>query len=258
MEDFYYAGGLRALQTRIADLLDLECLTVTGATLGAGFAGATVFLPEVIRPRDNPLQAEGGLAILHGSLAPDGAVIKASAATPELLRHNGPALVFDDYGSLEQAHRRGRRRHVRRDGPHLAKRRPGRCPWDAGMGDAPDTEAAPRAGRDRSGADLGCPNERNELRDLCSPCARQRRPLGGPIALVETGDPIDLDVQDRRIDLRVSEAELARRRARFAPKKSPYERGYGSCSSSTSPRRTSGVTSTFLGFGPRTPEPEIH
>src|SRR5882762_5191533 len=101
MEDFYYAGGLRALMGEMRDLLHLDCLTVNGETLGNNLGDARLTNPEVIRPRENPIAASGGTAILRGSLAPDGAVIKTSAATPKLLNHTGPAIVFKNYDDLE-------------------------------------------------------------------------------------------------------------------------------------------------------------
>src|SRR5216684_3271645 len=100
MEDFYYAGGLRALLKEIGDLLALDCLTVSGATLGADLQSARVCNAEVIRSLDNPISAKGGTAILYGNLAPDGAVIKPTAAEPRLLKHTGPAVVFKDYKDM--------------------------------------------------------------------------------------------------------------------------------------------------------------
>src|SRR3979411_2503002 len=100
MEDFYYAGGLRALLKEIDDLLNLDCLTVSGATLGSDIQSARLCNPEVIRSLDNPVSAKGGTAILYGNLAPGGAVIKPTAAEPRLLKHTGPAVVFKDYNDL--------------------------------------------------------------------------------------------------------------------------------------------------------------
>src|SRR5439155_26138919 len=102
MEDFYYAGGLRASMGRIADLLHAEAGTVNGHTLGRNIEGAEVHDEEVILPRARPLSPEGRVAVLRGSLAPRGAVIKHTAAEPRLLRHAGPAVVFADYNDLER------------------------------------------------------------------------------------------------------------------------------------------------------------
>ncbi len=103
MEDFYYAGGLPALLKRIRGHLQTDALTVNGRTLGENIAGAEVYNDDVIRPLDNPIYAEGALAVLRGNLAPDGVVIKPSACAPHLLQHTGRALVFDDYPALKKA-----------------------------------------------------------------------------------------------------------------------------------------------------------
>src|SRR5207244_10882395 len=100
MEDFYYAGGLRALLSELKDLLHLECRTVNGKTLGENLEGARIHNEDVIRKRDNPLKEAGGLVVVRGNLAPNGAVIKAAAATPKLLKHVGKAVVFDDYNDM--------------------------------------------------------------------------------------------------------------------------------------------------------------
>src|SRR6202008_4830964 len=103
MEDFFYAGGLPALLSRIKPHLHLDCVTVTGKTLGENIARAEVYNDDVIRTVENPIYAKGPLALLKGNLAPDGCVIKPSACEPRFLRHTGPALVFDDYPSMKKA-----------------------------------------------------------------------------------------------------------------------------------------------------------
>jgi dihydroxy-acid dehydratase len=100
MEDFFYAGGLRALLFSLKDLLDLNAKTVNGKTLGENLEGAKVWNADVILPRDRPLKKSGGLVMLRGSLAPDGAVLKTSAADPKLLQHTGRAVVFEDYNDM--------------------------------------------------------------------------------------------------------------------------------------------------------------
>ena len=100
MEDFYYAGGLRALLGKMMDLLDLDCMTVNGSTLRENIEGAEVFDDEVIRPRNNPISATGGTAVLRGNLCPDGAIIKPTAAEAHLLSHTGPAIVFENIDDL--------------------------------------------------------------------------------------------------------------------------------------------------------------
>ena len=103
MEDFYYAGGMRAMLEQVREHLALDALTVNGRTLGDNVAGAEVYDGDVIRSIANPIYAEGALAVLRGNLAPDGVVIKPSACAPHLLQHTGRALVFDDYPSLKKA-----------------------------------------------------------------------------------------------------------------------------------------------------------
>ena len=127
-------------------------MTVNGRTLGENIAGAEVYNDDVIRPLDNPIYAEGALAVLRGNLAPDGVVIKPSACAPHLLQHTGRALVFDDYPSHEEGGGRpGPRRHRRRH-PGAAQRRPAGRPGHAGVGHAADPDQAAEAGRARHAA----------------------------------------------------------------------------------------------------------
>src|SRR5439155_6393638 len=100
MEDFFYAGGLRALMLELKDRLDLSCMTVTGETLGDNIAGAEVYLRDVIHPLSDPIYAEGATAVLTGNLAPRGCVMKPAAADKRFLKHRGPALAFDDYNHM--------------------------------------------------------------------------------------------------------------------------------------------------------------
>ena len=164
MEDFYYAGGLPAVLAQISDLLHLDAITVTGRTMGENIAGAQIVNPEVIRPADDPLDRGGALVVLTGSLCPDGAVMKISAADPALLQHEGRAVVFDDIHDLA----------ARVDDPELecdastrdgaAQCRPGGRAGDARVGAPADPGEAPEAGRDRPGADLRRAHERHVLR----------------------------------------------------------------------------------------------
>jgi dihydroxy-acid dehydratase len=103
MEDFYYAGGMRALMKQIEGSLDTSCITVTGKTMGENLQGAVVYNDDVIRPLSNPVYKEGSLAVLRGNLCPDGAVIKPAACDPTYYQHQGPALVFDSYPEMKAA-----------------------------------------------------------------------------------------------------------------------------------------------------------
>ena len=166
MEDFFYAGGLPGLMTRIKDHLHLDAMTVTGKTIGENIANAEVYNDDVIRTVANPIYAEGALAVLKGNLAPDGCVIKPSACEQRFLKHTGPALVFDDYPSMKKAV----------DDPNLGRHRrsrvdPAQCrtagrSGHAGMGHAADTDEAGEAGRARHGAAVRLSDEWNQLRCL--------------------------------------------------------------------------------------------
>jgi dihydroxy-acid dehydratase len=226
MEDFFYAGGLRGLLSRLAPMLDLSCLTVTGRTLGENLDGAEVHDDDVIRPLDNPVYAEGALAVLRGNLAPEGCVIKPSACDQRFLRHSGPALVFDDYPSMKAAIDREdldvTPDHVmilRNAGPQGG---PGMPEW--GMLPIP-TKLVKQGVRDMvrisdarmSGTSYGA----------CILHVSPESYIGGPLALVRTGDVVSIDVPARAIRLEISEAELAARRAAWEPPPPRYERGYG-------------------------------
>ncbi|CEJ13060.1 L-arabonate dehydratase [bacterium YEK0313] len=226
MEDFFYAGGLRGLMSRLKDHLHLDAVTVTGQTLAAALEGAEVYNDDVIRTIDNPIYAEGALAVLRGNLAPDGCVIKPSACARRFLRHTGPALVFDDYPSMKANIDRDdlevTEDHVlvlRNAGPHGG---PGMPEW--GMLPIP-RKLVKQGVRDMvrisdarmSGTSYGA----------CILHVSPEAYIGGPLALVRTGDMISLDVAARSITLDVAEDELVRRRAAWVAPPKRYERGYG-------------------------------
>ncbi|KQW19125.1 dihydroxy-acid dehydratase [Afipia sp. Root123D2] len=226
MEDFFYAGGLPGLMMRIKDHLHLDAMTVTGKTLGENIASAGVYNDDVIRTVDNPIYAEGALAVLRGNLAPDGCVIKPSACEPRFLKHTGPALVFDDYPSMKKAiddpDLDVTADHVlilRNAGPQGG---PGMPEW--GMLPIP-TKLVKQGVRDMvrlsdarmSGTSYGA----------CILHVSPESYIGGPLALVRTGDMISLDVAARTINLDVPEAELAKRRSEWKAPEPRYERGYG-------------------------------
>lgn len=257
MEDFYYAGGLRALLSEISDLLHLDALTVSGRALGEGLEGATIYNPEVIRPRSNPVSPQGGTAVLYGNLAPDGAVIKTTAASPELLRHRGRAIVFRNYDELK-ARIDDEALEVTPDsvlvlqnaGPLGA---PGMPEW----GMLPIPRKLLREGvRDMvrisdarmSGTSYG----------TCVLHVSPEAHVGGPLALVREGDFIELDVQGRRLHLDVEEAELERRRAEWVPPTKPPSRGFGALFARHVTQAHEGCDFDFLHAGEVLPEPAIH
>ncbi|MBU4609926.1 dihydroxy-acid dehydratase [Achromobacter sp. GG226] len=259
MEDFYYAGGLPALMNRLAPHLDLTTATVSGRTLGETLDGAQVHDDDVIRPLDNPLYAEGALAVLRGNLAPDGCVIKPSACAPQYLQHTGPALVFDDYASMKAAvddeDLDVTADHIlvlRNAGPLGG---PGMPEW--GMLPIP-TKLVRQGVRDMlrlsdarmSGTSYGA----------CILHAAPEAYVGGPLALVRTGDLITVDVPARRIHLEVDDEELARRRAAWTPPPPRFSRGYGWMVGRHILQANDGCDLDFLEttFGAPTGEPDIY
>jgi len=227
MEDFYYAGGVPAVMQQIAGLLDLDAVTVTGRTIGENLeqAETTIVNGEVIRPAGDPLDAGGSLVVLYGSLCPDGAVMKISAADPRLLQHEGPAVVFEDIHDLAARVDdesleidESSVMMLRNAGPVGAPGMPewGHMPIPAkllkrGVADLVRISDARMSGTSYGAVVLHVAPE---------------SAVGGPLALVETGDRIRLDVQERRLDLLVDEAELARRREAWEPPQRKDERGY--------------------------------
>ncbi|MDR5837532.1 L-arabinonate dehydratase [Caballeronia sp. LZ034LL] len=258
MEDFFYAGGLRALLAELGPLIDGTQRTVNGRTLGENIADAEIFNDDVIRRRDNPLVPRDGLAVLTGNLAPDGAVIKPAAMEARLLRHRGPAVVFRDYADMA-ARIDDATLDIGADsvivlqhaGPVGA---PGMPEW----GQLPIPQKLLKQGvRDMvrisdarmSGTSYGA-------------CVLHVAPesfVGGPLALVRDGDMIELDVPARRLHLAVSDDELAARRAAWQPPKRPFERGFGVMHQLHVTQADKGCDFDFLESQPATPdEPEIH
>jgi len=226
MEDFFYAGGLRALLAQLGDLLDLDQKTVEGVTLGASIAGAQVFNDDVIRTRANPLVDRDGLAVLRGNLAPDGAVIKPPAAEPQLLRHTGRAIVFEDYNDMA----------ARIDDPALdvdassvivlrnagPQGAPGMPEW----GQLP----IPKKLLEQGVRDMVRISDARMSGTSYGACVLHVAPesfVGGPLAFVKTGDRIELDVPARKLNVLISDDEMARRRAAWRRPPPKFERGYG-------------------------------
>ncbi len=257
MEDFYYAGGLRALMGELKHKLDLSCLTVTGATVGDNIDGAEVYLLHVIRPFNNPVSSAEAIAVLTGNLAPRGCVMKPSAAEPRLLRHRGKAIAFDDYNHMA--------REVERDDldvtpDHILvlknggpKGAPGMPEW----GMLPIPKKLLKAGV----KDMLRISDARMSGTSYGACILHVAPesfVGGPLAFVQTGDEIEVDVPARRIHLRVGDEELARRRAAWRQPQARYPRGYGALYSQHIGQADEGCDFDFLApLGPIL-EPEIH
>jgi dihydroxy-acid dehydratase len=257
MEDFYYAGGLRALLKEIDDLLNLDCLTVSGATLGADIQSARLCNPEVIRSLDNPVSAKGGTAILYGNLAPNGAVIKPTAAEPRLLKHTGPAVVFEDYADMSK--RIDTDDLIVDENSVLVLQNagplggPGMPEW--GMLPIPKKLLV------KGVRDMVRISDARMSGTAYGACVLHVAPesfVGGPLAFVRDGDLIELDVAGRKLDLQVSDDELSRRRCEWQPLPARYERGFGALYAAHVTQADQGCDFDFLHAGAETGEPEIH
>jgi dihydroxy-acid dehydratase len=261
MEDFYYAGGMRALMKTLADggLLHTDAITVTGETVAKNLEGAQTYNDDVIRPLSNAIYQEGALAVLRGNLCPNGAVIKPSACSEKFQKHTGPALVFDDYPSLKLAIDNPdldvTENHViilRNAGPQGG---PGMPEW--GMVPIP-TKLVKQGVRDMlrisdarmSGTSYGA----------CVLHVSPEAYIGGPLALVQTGDTISIDIPNRTLNLNVSNEELARRKAAWTPPPKRFERGYGFMFTKHIMQADQGCDFDYLetGFGAPVPEPVIY
>jgi dihydroxyacid dehydratase/phosphogluconate dehydratase len=258
MEDFFYAGGLPALMTRIKKHLHLDAVTVTGRTLAENIEHAQVHNDDVIRTVENPIYAEGALAVLKGNLAPDGCVIKPSACDPRFLKHSGPALVFDDYPSMKKAVDDETldvtADHVlilRNAGPLGG---PGMPEW----GMLPIPKKLVKQGV-RDMVRLSDARMSGTSYGACILHVAPESYIGGPLALVRNGDIITLDVDKRTISLDVPEAELEKRRAAWKQPEVRYERGYGWMFSKHIKQADQGCDFDFLetGFGAPVREPDI-
>ncbi|MEU6030160.1 L-arabinonate dehydratase [Streptomyces tauricus] len=254
MEDFHFAGGLPGFLSRITDLLHLDRPTVSHDSLREQLATAQVHNDEVIRTRENPVAAEGGVAVLRGNLCPDGAVIKHISAEPHLLKHTGPAVVFDDYRTMQ------------------------RTINDPELGITADTVLVLRNSGPKGGPGmpeygmLPIPDHllKQGVRDMVrisdarmsgtsyGACVLHVAPesyIGGPLALVRTGDTITLDVEARSLQLNVDDAELERRRERWTAPPERYERGYGALYNDQITQADTGCDFAFLARPGKVPDP---
>ena len=224
MEDFFYAGGLPALLREIAGHLHLDCLTVNGRTLGDNIADAPCWDHDVIRPLADPIRVEAGIAVLRGNLSPDGAVIKPSAASPALLRHRGPAVVFENIEDFK-ARIDDEALEIDENSIMVLKNcGPRGYPGMAEVGNMPLPPKLLRKGI----TDMVRISDARMSGTAYGTVVLHTSPeaaAGGNLALVRDGDIIELDVPGRRLHLEVSEDELAVRRAQWTPPPAP-ERGW--------------------------------
>lgn len=258
MEDFYYAGGLRALMKQLEDRLDCSAITVTGKTMGENLEGAVVYNDDVIRPLSNPVYAEGSLAVLRGNLCPDGAVIKPAACDPKYYQHEGPALVFDSYPEMKKAVDDENLvvtpdtvMVLRNAGPLGG---PGFPEW----GMLPIPKALIKQGH----RDMLRISDARMSGTSYGACVLHVAPesfVGGPLALLKTGDIVRLDLANRRLDMLVDEAELESRRAAWVAPEPKYQRGWGHMFSHHVTQADKGCDFDYLqrDFGRAVGEPDI-
>ena len=256
MEDFFFAGGLPALMARIAPHLDPDQMTVAGTRLGAAIDGAEVIDDAVIRPLDTPVSDAPALAVLSGNLAPDGAVIKPSAADPARMVHTGPAVVFSSMADFT----------ARIDDPDLPVTADSVLVLqNAGPVGAP---GMPEWGNLQIPKKLLAQGVRDMVRlsdarmsgthyGTCVLHVAPEAAVGGPLALVRDGDPITLDVPGRRLTLDVGEAELSRRRADWAAPDRSGDRGWVALHRREVTQAPDGCDFPLMAGGRDQPEPEI-
>jgi dihydroxy-acid dehydratase len=259
MEDFFYAGGLPAVlkQLAIGGRLKVAARTVNGATIGENVEEATIYNEDVIRPLNNPLVASDSLAVLRGNLAPDGAIIKPPAAESHLHKHAGKAVVFEDYSDMA----------ARIDDPNLdvdensvlvlKNAGPLGAPGMPEWGQLP----IPKKLLAKGVRDMVRVSDARMSGTSYGACVLHVAPesyIGGPLAFVQDGDVIELDIPARRLSLNVSDEELARRRAAWRKPPPRYARGYGRMFSEHVSQANEGCDFDFLEVGAPTPDPEIH
>ena len=259
MEDFYYAGGLRALMLELGDKLDLDVMTVTGRSLGAELEGAVNYNSDVIRPLSHPVYHEGSLAVLKGNLAPDGAVVKPAAMADKFQKHRGPAIVADSYAELKDIINDEdypmTPDHVlvlRNAGPIGG---PGMPEW----GMIPMPKALLKQGH-RDMVRLSDARMSGTSYGACILHVAPEAFIGGPLALIKTGDMIELDVPNRYLRVDLSDEELDKRRQEWVAPAPRYERGYGHMYTKHIEQADKGCDFDFLrtDFGSPVDEPEIN
>ncbi|MFP6712182.1 MAG: L-arabinonate dehydratase [Rhodospirillales bacterium] len=257
MEDFYYAGGIRGLMNNLKDHLDLSQINVTGGTLGQSIKDQPVYLDDVIKPIDKPLYPQGGTAILRGNLAPDGCVIKQTAADPKFHQHIGKAVVFKDYPDL----------HLRIDDPNLdVDENSVLVLQNAGPIGAPGMPEwgmlpIPKKLLEKGVRDMVRISDCRMSGTAYGTCVLHVAPeaaVGGPLALVQDGDMIEIDIPGRKIHMDVSDKELAKRKAKWKPPVYPATRGYTALYGQHVTQANEGADFDFLHAGDETPEPLIY
>lgn len=256
MEDFFEAGGLPALLEVLRPLLKTDALTVNGQTIGENIAGRQIIRPEVIRPLDNPISPTGGICVLKGNLAPNGCVMKPTAADPRLLQHRGPAVVFENYPDMKKR-LNDPDLEVTADSILILRNAgpiggPGMPEW----GMLPIPQKLLKQGV-RDMVRLSDARMSGTSYGSCVLHVAPESAVGGPLALVRTGDRIELDVENRSIRLCVPDDELEKRRAVWKAPEPYYGRGFGYLFSRHVTQADKGCDFDFLHAGVPTREPEI-
>ena len=257
MEDFYFAGGLRALMQQLKDRLKLSAKTINGRTLGENLQGAEIYHDDVIRPLQNPVKPAGGTAVLRGSLAPQGAVIKPSAAEDRLLKHRGPAIVFKDIRDLKARVDSDDLRVTADSVLVLQNAGPVGAPGMPEWGQLP----VPKKLLQQGIGDILRISDARMSGTSYGACVLHVAPeaaLGGPLGLVRDGDLIELDVFERRLDLLVEPIELERRRQEWQAPALKHRRGYAALYVEQVTQADEGCDFRFLQGSPgETAEPDI-
>ena len=257
MEDFYYAGGLPALMGRLADFLHAEEMTVTGRPVGAAYRDAKVYQDDVIRALDAPVAATGGTAILRGNLAPEGCVMKPSAADPRFLKHAGPALVFDSYDEMAAAMDDEGLDVTPESVLVLRNAGPVGGPGMPEWGMLPIPKKLLKAGV-RDMLRLSDARMSGTSYGACILHISPEAYVGGPLAAVRNGDRISVDVAARSIELEVADDEIARRLKAHRPPPRDYSRGFVKLYAEQVRQAHDGADFGFLEGTHKLPEPEIH
>ena len=257
MEDFFYAGGVRGLMAELKDILHLDCLTVNGKTVGENLKGADIFDTDVICRREKPLSLEGGLAVLRGNLAPNGAVIKQTACDPSLIKHKGPAVVFSDYNDMASRIDNDNLDVTKNSVLVLKNSGPQGGPGMPEWGMLPIPKKLLKQGV----RDMVRISDARMSGTSYGTCVLHVSPesfIGGPLALVETGDLIELDITARKLELHVKEDELIKRKKAWLPPKRKFERGFGAIYANHITQAHAGCDFDILEGTEPTVDPEIH
>ena len=257
MEDFFYAGGVRGLMGELKDLLHLDCLTVNGKTIGENLKGADIYDTDVICRRETPLSKEGGLAVLDGNLAPNGAVIKQTACDPSLVKHKGPAVVFSDYNDMAARIDDDNLEVTKNSVLVLKNAGPQGGPGMPEWGMLPIPKKLLKQGV----RDMVRISDARMSGTSYGTCVLHVSPesfIGGPLALVETGDIIELDIPARKLELHVEEDELNRRKNAWVPPKKKFKRGFGAIYANHITQADVGCDFDVLEGTEATADPEIH